>query len=91
MPGSPAEWYDLGVFFRMNNRFGEAINAFSEAVRAAEDELSRLSADIPDASASGPAGPERIRGLERIRASALASIDLLKEINGFVNTDLMNP
>lgn len=30
-------------------------------------------------------------GDETLRAKAAASIELLKEINGFVNTDLMNP
>lgn len=30
-------------------------------------------------------------GDETLRAKAVASIELLKEINGFVNTDLMNP
>lgn len=28
---------------------------------------------------------------EDIRRTSLASIDLIQEINGFVNTDLMNP
>ncbi|MBQ2917983.1 MAG: hypothetical protein IJE61_01970 [Bacteroidales bacterium] len=28
---------------------------------------------------------------EDIRRTCLASIDLIQEINGFVNTDLMNP
>lgn len=28
---------------------------------------------------------------EEIKRKALASIELLQEINGFVNTDLMNP
>ncbi len=63
-PGSPEEWYDLGVFYRKNGRFGEAINAFMAA------------SESPD---------------EALRAKALASIDLIREINGFVNADLMNP
>lgn len=28
---------------------------------------------------------------DEIRRKALASVDLMQEINGFVNTDLMNP
>lgn len=87
MPGSPAEWYDLGVFFRMNNRFGEAMNAFAEAARAAED----LLAGSDGTDSSGDTCTEKKRELERIRTNSLASLDLLREINGFVNTDLMNP
>lgn len=64
-PGSPSEWYDLGVFYRKNARFGEAMNAFRMAAETAND--------------------------DSLRAKALASIELLKEINGFVNVDLMNP
>lgn len=63
-PGSPEEWYDLGVFYRKNGRFGEAINAFMAAAES---------------------------GDKALRAKALASIDLIREINGFVNADLMNP
>lgn len=63
-PGSAGEWYDLGVFFRRNARFGEAMNAFMKAAETGDDTL---------------------------RSKAEASIELLKEINGFVNTDLMNP
>ncbi len=64
-PGSPSEWYDLGVFYRRNARFGEAMNAFRMAAETTDD--------------------------PSLKAKALASIDLLKEINGFVNVDLMNP
>lgn len=63
-PGSAEEWFDLGVFFRKNGRFGEAINAFMAAAES---------------------------GDKALRAKAQASIDLIREINGFVNTDLMNP
>ena len=38
----------------------------------------RETADAPDAT-------------EEIRRKALASIDLIQEINGFINADLMNP
>ncbi len=46
--------------------FGEAINAFREAVASAD-------------------------ATEDIRRKCEASIELIQEINGFVNTDLMNP
>ena len=38
----------------------------------------RAAADAPDAS-------------EEINRKSLASVELMQEINGFVNTDLMNP
>lgn len=38
----------------------------------------RAAAEAPDAS-------------EEIKRKSLASIDLMQEINGFVNADLMNP
>ncbi len=38
----------------------------------------RAAADAPDAT-------------EDIKKKSLASIELMQEINGFVNTDLMNP
>ena len=38
----------------------------------------RAAADAPDAT-------------EEIKRKSLASIDLIQEINGFVNADLMNP
>lgn len=40
--------------------------------------LFRASADAPDAT-------------EDLKRRCLASVDLIQEINGFVNTDLMNP
>lgn len=51
---------------RRECRFGEAINAFREAV-AAED------------------------ATEDIIRKSLASVELIQEINGFVNVDLLNP
>ena len=63
---TPEELYSLGVEFRKNRRFGEAINAF------------RAAADSPDAT-------------EDIKRKSLASVELIQEINGFVNVDLMNP
>ena len=56
----------MGVEFRKNRRFGEAINAF------------RAAAAAPDVS-------------EDIKRKSLASVELIQEINGFVNVDLMNP
>ena len=63
---TPEELYSLGVEYRKNKRFGEAINAF------------RAAATAPDAS-------------EDIKRKSLASVELIQEINGFVNVDLMNP
>jgi len=63
---APEELYSLGVEYRKNKRFGEAINAF------------RAAAEAPDAT-------------EEIKKKSLASVELIQEINGFVNTDLMNP
>ena len=63
---TPEELYSLGVEYRKNKRFGEAINAF------------RAAAQAPDAS-------------EEIKRKSLASVELIQEINGFVNVDLMNP
>ena len=40
--------------------------------------LYRAAADAPDAT-------------EDIKRKSLASVDLIQEINGFVNVDLMNP
>ena len=40
--------------------------------------LYRAAAEAPDAS-------------EEIKRKSLASVELMQEINGFVNTDLMNP
>ena len=83
-PGSPEEWFGLGVLYRRSSRFGEAINAFSSAAEAAAGELASVSASAAD-------GTEKKAALEALRSKSLASIELLKEINGFVNADLMNP
>ena len=63
---APEELYSLGVEYRKNKRFGDAINAF------------RAAAAAPDAS-------------DEIVKKSLASVELMQEINGFVNVDLMNP
>lgn len=67
-PGSASQWYDLGVLYRQNARFGDAINAFQTAADLALEESCEL-----------------------LRSRAIASIELIREINGFVNADLMNP
>ena len=63
---TPEELYSLGVEYRKNKRFGDAINVF------------RAAAAHPEAT-------------EDIKRKSLASVELIQEINGFVNTDLMNP
>ncbi len=63
---TPEELYSLGVEYRKNRRFGDAINAF------------RAAAAAPGAT-------------EEIKRKSLASVELIQEINGFVNVDLMNP
>ena len=63
---TPEELYSLGVEYRKNKRFGDAINAF------------RAAAAAPDAT-------------DEIIKKSLASVELMQEINGFVNVDLMNP
>lgn len=83
-PGSAFEWFDLGVSLRRRASFGDAINAFTAAADEASDEMEKL-------RESGSQDEDRIMALESLRSKALASVDLLKEINGFVNTDLMNP
>ena len=60
------EFYDLGQEHRRNRRFGEAINAFRDAIAA------------PDAT-------------HELISKSQASVELIQEINGFVNADLMNP
>ena len=62
----PEELYSLGVEYRKNKRFGDAINAF------------RAAAAAPDAT-------------DEIIKKSLASVEVMQEINGFVNVDLMNP
>ncbi len=70
-------YYDSGVALRQQNRFGEAINAFHKAAELAAAEL----------DANCDAADE----LLEIRKASLASIELIQEIVGFANTDLMNP
>lgn len=60
------ELYEIAEQLRRECRFGEAINAFRDAMAA------------PDAT-------------QEIISRSQASVELIQEINGFVNTDLMNP
>ena len=80
--------YAMGVDLRRAARFGEAINAFREAACLADD----LAADIDHIEMETA---DEIRDMKNAllesRSRALASIELIQEINGFVNVDLMNP
>ena len=63
---SAAELLMLADSLRRENRFGEAMNAYSAA------------AESPDAT-------------DEIKMKSRVAIELIQEINGFVNVDLMNP
>ena len=76
-PGSPQEWYELGVVLRRREMFGEAVNAFREAERLAAHALAEQKPDTGE--------------MEQLRARAVVSIELIQSIRGFVNKDLMNP
>lgn len=79
-----AAWdsYVEAVRLRQAACFGEAVNAFAAAAETAARALS---------GSAGQAQEDTIKALQEIRSRALASIGLIREINGFVNTDLMNP
>ena len=81
--------YDVAVGLRQAARFGEAINVFNKAVEEAEEILCRLERE--EDFSTCPARNKIKNTLLQICSRAKASIDLLQEINGFVNTDLMNP
>ena len=96
--------YDEGVSLRQEVRFGEALNAFMSAIAAVDEALSagnaacRSGQSLSNAAArsmtdaapgSDSAGIDA--SLLEIRSRSEASIGLLREIIGFVNTDLMNP
>lgn len=84
-PGSPFEWYELGVSLRRNEQFGEAINAF----RKAEGEAARI---MEEYSGLGYRDDRLdMEELRSLRDRASASIELILRIRGFVNKDLMNP
>ncbi|MGM9747678.1 MAG: hypothetical protein ACI3ZN_02675 [Candidatus Cryptobacteroides sp.] len=73
--------YEIGVEHRRNSRFGDAINAYEEAAALAEKAA---------ASCSSDSAAERREYLD-FAVKSRASADLIREINAFVNTDLMNP
>lgn len=75
--------YALGVKYRQEGRFGDAINAFSDAAEMAGALLASM-------KGGGVQSAEMVL-LEDIKKKSLASVELIQEINGFVNTDLMNP
>ena len=79
-PGSAAQWYDLGCSLRQKALFGDAVNAFLKAASEARKCLNGMKLSSSEAEM-----------LVSIEAKSLASIDLIKEINGFVNVDLLNP
>lgn len=97
--------YEEGVSLRQEARFGEALNAFMSAIAAVDEALSSAGnpACRPGQSLSnaavlsmtdavpGPASAGIDASLLEIRSRSEASIGLLREIIGFVNTDLMNP
>lgn len=72
-----AALFELGVKYRQECRFGDAINVFASAVEIAEK------SDCSDEADKNV--------LQEIKEKSLASIELMQEINGFVNMDLMNP
>lgn len=91
--------YEIAVGLRQNARFGEAINAFRTVADICESLISDMasqdlsdaaSEEVPDAAYSSD-NDEIKNTLLQMRSRAIASIELLQEINGFVNTDLMNP
>ncbi len=98
-PVSPQEWYEAGVLFRREERFGEAINAFARAAELASEEMAGIKSALSDGaeqcerptSTDEGVDKDRLSELEKIRAAALTSIDLIREITSFANTDLMNP
>lgn len=79
--------YEEGVSLRQEVRFGEALNAFMAAIAAVDEALST----VASGSDSGAVSADVDASLLEIRSRSEASIGLLREIIGFVNTDLMNP
>ena len=109
-PGSPYEWYELGVSLRRKELFGEAVNAFRKAEETASELIGILSSEkcesvsrndlSPKGRTDGSSGeacqPENAEGfsveeLRTLKNRAVASIELILRIRGFVNKDLMNP
>ena len=101
-PGSASEWYDLGVSLMRQTRFGDAINAFNRAAELASEgpaseefvsgeSVSGRPASEGLASEESASGNLALEDLVNIRKKSLASIEVIQEIIGFVNKDLMNP
>lgn len=83
--GRVRQIYAKGVELRRAACFGEAINAFREAAAQADILVDHIEKEMPDEIL------DMKNALLEIRSRALASIELIQEINGFVNVDLMNP
>ena len=101
-PGSPSKWYELGVSLRQREQFGEAVNAFRNAVETASVLIGELSSCLDEPAADnslpsgcGPSGGDgrmySVEELQALKSKAEASIELILRIRGFVNKDLMNP
>ncbi|MGN1045993.1 MAG: hypothetical protein ACI4QG_02750 [Candidatus Cryptobacteroides sp.] len=106
-PGSASEWYDLGVSLMRQTRFGDAINAFNRAAElasegpasegpaseepASEEFVSGRPASEGLTSGESASGNLVLEDLADIKKKSLASIEVIQEIIGFVNKDLMNP
>ena len=86
-PGSASEWYDLGVSLMRQTLFGDAINAFNRAAELA----SEGPASEEFVSGESASGNLALEDLADIKKKSLASIEVIQEIIGFVNKDLMNP
>lgn len=83
--------YDKAVGLRQSADFGEAINAFNKAAEEAETLLSAVSGRTCAGIDADAVSEDMKNALLQICSRAKASVELLQEINGFVNTDLMNP
>ena len=86
--------YGEGVLCRQNARFGEAIILDEVSAGSGRPLGTEDSIHVTEALCGGrDAGchDEMRRALMDIRSRAEASVALIREINGFVNTDLMNP
>ena len=118
-PGSPQEWYELGVVLRRRESLPCGAAAMDTPTASGPLEISDIPGvlDTPTASdtvgtsvapeaftfpavadgqmsdssgTSVPTVPD-LEFLESLRARAVASIELIQSIRGFVNKDLMNP
>lgn len=83
--------YEIAVGLRQNARFGEAINVFRTVADRCDSLISEMTSEDFSCPASSSDHDKIKNTLLQMRSRAIASIELLQEINGFVNTDLMNP